>query len=104
MNNRQRLLKPGMFTQASIEVGTGLQALSVPSAAVQSKGKDSSVFVVRGRDEFEKRIVKLGSRDKEHVTILKGLKEGETVITEGSFLLKSELSREEVESSHGHSH
>jgi len=105
VDNEQDLLKPGMFTQVKIAVGEAVsRALCVPLAAVQSQGKERMVFVAAGGEKFEKRTVKLGLRDKEYAVVLDGLKKGEVVITKGSFLLKSELSKEEVESSHGHAH
>lgn len=96
VKNKERLLKPGMFAQVKIKAGTVIQTLSVPLSAVQSQGKEKMVFVVAGGENFEKREVQLGKQDSEYAVILSGLKEGETVVTRGSFLLKSELAKAEL--------
>ncbi len=96
VDNAQRLLKPGMFAQVWIKAKSVALAVAVPLSAVQSKDKESMVFVVTGEEEFEKRTVKLGLRDKEYAVVLEGLKEGEVVVTKGSFLLKSELAKTEL--------
>lgn len=96
VDNKQRLLKPGMFAQVRLKTETVVKTISVPLVAIQSKDKEKMVFVVESKEEFEKRTVTLGVQDKEYVVILSGLKEGEEVITQGSFLLKSELAKTEL--------
>ena len=96
VDNKRRLLKPGMFAQVMIKAKTVARGIAVPLSAVQSKDKENMVFVVVGEEEFEKRTVKLGRRDKEYAIVLEGLKEGEEVLTKGSFLLKSELAKTEL--------
>ena len=45
---------------------------------------------------FEKRAVTLGMEQKGRVQVLEGLKPGERVVTEGSFILKSEMLKGEL--------
>jgi cobalt-zinc-cadmium efflux system membrane fusion protein len=50
-----------------------------------------------GTNDFEVRTVKLGSEQGEVVTVLDGVREGEQVVTKGSFVLKSEMERHKIE-------
>jgi cobalt-zinc-cadmium efflux system membrane fusion protein len=96
-------LRPGMFARASIasSAAKGKQTLVVPQNAVQHIKEKPVVFVEEQLGTFEKRPVILGSEDDRYVEILDGLKEGERVVTKGSFYLKSVLLGEKLG---GHSH
>lgn len=85
------LLKPEMF--ASIRLFSELQPdqLAVPESALQREKDQTFVFVQRNENEYEVREVQVGESNGTLVTILDGLKEGDSVVTHGSFILKSEL-------------
>jgi membrane fusion protein, heavy metal efflux system len=87
-------LRFGMFVQVGFETGSGQRRTLVPRAAVQMIGERSVVYV-RGDDEgrFIERTVKLGPIVGDHVQVDGGLKPGEHVATEGSFLLRAEAAR-----------
>jgi cobalt-zinc-cadmium efflux system membrane fusion protein len=53
----------------------------------------SLVFVQKSDGVYEQRAVELGVSGGELVEILKGLNDGDPVVAEGAFLLKSELLR-----------
>lgn len=90
-------LKPGMFVEALIYKDETEEILSVPAEAIRKiEGKDV-VFVVRGNGSFEIREVKPGKSIGEYTEIREGLKEGEDIVIEGSFLLKSHTMREKME-------
>jgi RND family efflux transporter MFP subunit len=84
-------LKAGMFVQASTAAGGERRALVVPEESVQDDEGRPIVFVKTGEKTFVRRAVETGERLDGAVEILAGLAEGETVVTSGSFLLKSEL-------------
>jgi RND family efflux transporter MFP subunit len=88
--NPGRRLKAGMFVEASASAGER-RALVVPEAAVQDDEGRPIVFVKTGERTYVRRAVETGARFPGFVEVLKGLAEGETVVTSGSFLLKSEL-------------
>jgi RND family efflux transporter MFP subunit len=73
-------LKPGLFATARIEEKDRTPAVLVPTAAVQTIGGTSRVFVVNG-DRVEERIVTAGQAVDDLVEISKGLKNGERVAT-----------------------
>jgi cobalt-zinc-cadmium efflux system membrane fusion protein len=89
-------LKVDMFATISIPTPRGRTATMVPSAAVQQIDDQAVVFIVRSDKEFERRNVTVGVRDGEWVEIVTGLKPKETVVTTGSFDLKSLLLRGQI--------
>jgi cobalt-zinc-cadmium efflux system membrane fusion protein len=94
LSNPKGALRPGMFASVVFEgsvAGQGKPAVFVPSAAVQRDGEKYMVFVQKGPNEFEAREVTIGHESEGWREIEKGLKAGETVVTTGSFVLKSEL-------------
>jgi multidrug efflux pump subunit AcrA (membrane-fusion protein) len=73
----------------------GQPQVVVPRAAVQSMGDQSVVFLpVAGEDgKFLRRKVRLGPVAGDSQVVLEGLYAGETVVTEGSFLLRAESTK-----------
>lgn len=103
VENRERLLRPGMFATAGISVPEGTPVVAVPRDAVQSV-EGSDVVWVPGDEagEFVGRPVLTGQElVGDRVEILAGLAAGEPVVVKGAFTLKSE--HEEGEFG-GHSH
>ena len=84
-------LKPGMYIEADIVAPSDRRALFVPAAAVQDYENKKVVFVRSGEGTFSLREVSTGEAQNGFVEIRSGLKEGESVVTGGSFLLKSEM-------------
>ena len=82
-------LRPGMFVDVirTVELGP---ALTVPRSAVLDSGSRQMVFIDQGEGNLEARKVATGWRYGDRVEILKGLKEGDEVVTSGNFLLDSE--------------
>jgi len=64
--------------------------------ALQTDGGDQIVFVALDSSRFEKRVVKTGMEQRGRVAVLEGVKQGEEVVTEGSFILKSEMLKGEL--------
>jgi len=48
------------------------------------------VYVAKGKGEFEGRQVQLGPAGTDYYPVLAGLKEGERVVSQGSFLIDSQ--------------
>jgi multidrug efflux system membrane fusion protein len=95
--NGDRQLWPGQFVNVSIILTTQNDAIVVPSQAVQSGQNGQHVFVVKPDQTVEVRPVVVSRTTEQLAVIAKGLKPGETVVTEGQFLLGSG-SRIEVKS------
>ena len=54
------------------------------------------VFVQHEPAVFEARDVKLGNSNGHDIKVMDGLLEGESIVTKGAFVLKSELLREQI--------
>lgn len=88
--NPDGALRANMFGRAEIALGAARASVMVPRAAVQRVKDVALCFVRAGASEFEARRVQVGVTEGDHVEILKGLRAGEDVVAEGSFLLKTE--------------
>lgn len=93
--NPDRRLRPEMFAEVTL-LTAERSVLAIPRAAVQQVGNRSMVFVVRNPRRFEPRDVTTGASTNDYVEIKAGLHEGEEVVREGSYALKSEMLREQM--------
>jgi cobalt-zinc-cadmium efflux system membrane fusion protein len=96
--NSKGSLRPGMFARAEISTGPATGAapvLAIPESAVQTVEGKASVFVpVEGEpNTFAARAVKLGRLAGGMVAVESGLKEGEQVVVNGTFILKADLGK-----------
>jgi cobalt-zinc-cadmium efflux system membrane fusion protein len=99
MPNPDGRLKPEMFAVVRILTTSEERVLSVPTIAVQKDHGRDVVFVQKAQGEFEPREVSLGEPSGDRLPVLKGLTEGEEIVTKGAFILKSELNKKEMEPS-----
>lgn len=88
IDNRQQLLRPGMFARVSTVFGERERALVIPEEAIVPQGGRQFVIkVLNGAEkdsQLSKRVeVKVGIRRPGRVEILDGLSEGDTVVTAG---------------------
>jgi cobalt-zinc-cadmium efflux system membrane fusion protein len=96
LENPDGVLRANLFGQARIAASGERTGAFVPRAAVQRAGETSFVFVRLSELEYEVRRVKLASSSDETLEVTSGLKPGEQVVTTGSFLLKTETSKESI--------
>jgi membrane fusion protein (multidrug efflux system) len=120
LSNPKRQLLPGMFANASVEVGDKKHYLTLPQTAITYNPYGSTVFVVMTADEaaaaaranaasaggaasapapakaasgsglvVQQAFVITGETRGDQVAILKGLKEGQEVVTSGQVKLKN---------------
>jgi multidrug efflux system membrane fusion protein len=87
-DNNDHRLWPGQFARVSLRLSTLMHATVVPSQAVQTGQDGQYVFVVKDDSTVEQRAVTPGQRVADDVVIDKGLKPGETVVTEGQLRLE----------------
>jgi len=94
-------LRAGMFTEVGFYAGTtessGVE-LAVKSDAIQREGDKTIVFVPK-EDEpgaFEVREIEIGGEFEGYTAVKKGLELGETVVTKGSFTLKTQMEKGEL--------
>ena len=79
-------IRPGGFAEARI-IGGAATAPVLPQSAVLSDEQGNYVYVVNGRNEAERRDVRVGNVGEEGVTIIEGLSGQEAVVlSAGPFL------------------
>lgn len=100
--NADWTLRPGMFAQLEFQVAAADAAISVAETAVQQVEGEDVVFVQHGPDQYELRPVTLAASDGQRREVTAGLRAGEVVATEGSYLLKSEHLAGELSDGHAH--
>ncbi len=92
IDNKDGRLRPGMFAEVSIlGAPEGIGVAMIPDTAVQNVQGEPAAFVERGRGVFELRHVRLGEEREGLVSVTEGLREGERVVVQGSFILKAEF-------------
>jgi cobalt-zinc-cadmium efflux system membrane fusion protein len=94
--NRDGRLKPEMFATIRLFSESQPDRLAVPEAALQRDQGRTFVFVQRSANEYELREVHVGESNGTLISILGGLNEGEPVVTQGAFVLKSEFLKKPV--------
>jgi membrane fusion protein, heavy metal efflux system len=85
------LLRANQFGVAKIELAADPNALVVPSQAVQQVENSPVVFVQTGPRDFKARTVRLGITSGQWTQIAAGISETDTIVVEGSHVLKSAL-------------
>jgi membrane fusion protein, heavy metal efflux system len=94
-NPRGRLLA-GMFASVRVLLPGDEQALTLPRGAVLEDEGRAFVFVHHHDDFYVRRPVTTGRAWGDRVEVVAGLNGGETVVAEGSFLLKSDVLRSKM--------
>jgi len=89
VDNSKNKLIPGMMVYVSPKQNSK-PVLAVPKSAVLLE-KMKTVWVLAHDNTFEQRMVKTGAENKFWIEIVSGLKEGETIVTEGAYLISSEF-------------
>jgi len=90
VQNPNLRLRPGMFVQVKFAVPAGPDVLAIPRSAVLDTGTRQIVYVAKSDGEFEGRQVRLGVPGNDYYPVLAGLKEGERIVSQGSFLIDSQ--------------
>ncbi|MFV1985976.1 MAG: efflux RND transporter periplasmic adaptor subunit [Gemmatimonadota bacterium] len=103
VENTDRLLKPGMFARASVELAEGVAIVVVPREAVQTIEGRTIVWIPGDEPgHFFSREVEVGqTRADGRIEVLAGLEPGLDIVVVGAFTLKAELSKEDF-GGHGH--
>jgi len=99
--NQSGKLRAGMFTEVGFYAGTSEaagQELAINTQAIQRDGDKTIVFVPK-EDEpgaFEIREIEIGGEFEGYTSVKSGLELGESVVTKGSFVLKTQMQKGEL--------
>ena len=105
ITNSGEKLKAGMFVEVEFQAGAVTQAgegLVIPSIAIQRLGERRVVFLAEENapGHFKVREIEAGGESNGFTRVLNGLKAGERIVTNGSFTLKAQLQKGEMEDDH----
>lgn len=98
--NAGRRYKPAMLATMKIRA-QAVKKLAVPLAAVVREGNEEYVYVQKGADRFQMKVVKFGVEAGAHRVVVEGLEAGERVVMEGAFHLNNERRRRSVRGGEG---
>ena len=95
--NRDGKLRPGMFVDVTVVLGTSQSVVAIPASAISYAPFGDSVFVVADMKSpkgmpyrgAHQQFVKLGSARGDQVAVLSGLEPGQEVVTSGVFKLRN---------------
>lgn len=100
LDNTTRIWKPGMTIEGDVTVSQKQAAITVRESALQKMEEFGDVVFVQNGQNYEPRPVMLGNKANGIVEIVDGIKAGETYVSEGSFIVKSDI----LKSTAAHSH
>jgi membrane fusion protein, heavy metal efflux system len=89
-------LRSGMFAAVQLYLPGEEEALALPRAAVLSDEGRSFVFVHQQGEFYMRRPVQTGRASLDWIEVTSGLAGGETVVSNGAFLLKSDVLRSKM--------
>ena len=95
--NADAKLRPGMFVQAEVDLGSKQTVIALPASAISYAPFGDSVFIVsdlkdpQGRPYrgVRQQFVKLGPARGDQIAVLSGVKPGDEVVTSGLFKLRN---------------
>lgn len=94
-NSKTHPLRAGMFGRVSFVSVTGTQVLSIPREALVGSVKNPQVFIVENNIARHRRLV-VGEVFGNSISVLQGLKEGETIVTNGQNNLQDSVTVEVI--------
>jgi RND family efflux transporter MFP subunit len=89
VENPQRVLLPGLYADATIQLEHRQDALAVPLQAVDHNGDRTTVDVIDSSNKVEIRTIVLGIQTATDAEVLSGLKEGDMVVVSDRSSLKA---------------
>jgi membrane fusion protein (multidrug efflux system) len=97
LGNPDGVLRPGMFVQTELSLGSSRQVVAVPASAINYAPFGDSVFVVtelkgdngRSYRGVRQQFVKLGGGRGDQIAIVGGVSPGDEIVTSGVFRLRN---------------
>lgn len=88
INNKEMLLRPGMFAKGEIIVASKDSIIVIPKSIILSKQRGNTVFVVE-KGLAQERIITFGLENPEYVEVVTGLETKEKIVTKGFETLRN---------------
>ncbi|OHD74693.1 MAG: hypothetical protein A2355_03370 [Spirochaetes bacterium RIFOXYB1_FULL_32_8] len=90
LDNKDGLLKPGMYVSTEFKIPGKKKSLVIPVTALLDTGVRKLVYVSQGNGRYLAKSVIVSPRNGDIIPVLSGLKEGEQIVTYGVFLIDSQ--------------
>lgn len=87
--NPQHTLWPGQYVDARLVLGQRMQAVTVPSSAIQRNDAGTYVYAVQPDDTVSMRPVEVAELQGNRAVIAKGVAAGDRVVAEGQYKLRA---------------
>lgn len=84
LDNKNELLKAGMFATVNVHIDKHKKALAVPKEALVFYDNDYYVMVYKGNNKFEKRLITVDGTNSTMAYVTKGLQPNEQVVCKNS--------------------
>lgn len=94
--NKDFSIKPNMYAEMVVDIGE-VEALAVPNSALQKYGDYTFAYVEVKPHLYEERKVEIGQSNDKYSEVKSGLKEGETIVSNGGFSLLGESIKKQEE-------
>jgi cobalt-zinc-cadmium efflux system membrane fusion protein len=98
--NPERIWKPGMTIEGDVRVAETEAQIAVKASALQKMEDLGDVVFVKEGNSYIPRPVKIGRKNDGYVEIIQGLKVGEAYVSDGSFIVKSDILKATAAHSH----
>ena len=98
--NPERIWKPGMTIEGDVSIAVAEAQLAVKESALQKMEELGDVVFIKEGDSYIPRPVKTGRKSDGYVEIIRGLKAGEAYVSDGSFIVKSDILKATAAHSH----
>jgi membrane fusion protein (multidrug efflux system) len=95
VQNSEHKLLPGMFVRTTVDAGTQQRYLTLPQTAITYNPYGETVYLVRnptkpgGHPTAELTFVTVGPTRGDQAAVVKGIKEGDVVVTSGQLKIKN---------------
>lgn len=103
VDHQDSVLKPDMYVDVQISSDLGAH-LAVSKEAIMDSGVRKIVFLELDSGRFKPLEIKTGFSTDEYAQVIDGLKEGDTVVVSGNFLIDSESKLKSALEGAGHRH
>jgi len=87
--NPQHTLWPGQYVDARLVLGQRMQAVTVPSSAIQRNDAGTYIYAVQPDDTVSMRPVEVAELQGNRAVIAKGVAAGDRVVAEGQYKLRA---------------
>lgn len=101
--NANRQLRAGMYVRAQVFTSTMQRGIVIPLSSVVDEDGQPVAYVELEGELFERRPLKLGTRQGDRVQIVEGLVVGDRVVTRGAYNIRLQAASGAVPA-HGHAH